>query len=239
MTTKAPDQPDPTRPPIPVTCAARPVVGGVVVPWGNIRLADGGADFRRHHDPKFVAAWRHGRCQVHGGPAGQPTVLFGGPRQLATGQYTEPPVCAPCAVYTSRACPMVGGRLTRYGSGQSVAEGRRGSRCDVPGCGCGGWTESFVTAEDHAGAPAHPYYAVYIPAGAWVVTAHQGVTVCADRGCRHRRVIIDGGMLTAAPLKIIHVSEPGQGRTWTTTARGDQCLPWIRDQFGHLAEDSQ
>jgi len=64
--------------------------------------------------------------------------------------------------------------------------------------------------------PAHPWYACYVRPGAWQLTGKQVVTRCSDKGCEHERVIINGALLTAPPLKVVLVSEPGAGRVWRT-----------------------
>ena len=39
--------------------------------------------------------------------------------------------------------------------------------------------------------------------------------------CEHERVIINGAVLTQAPLKVVLVSEPGTGRVWRTLSRDE------------------
>ena len=114
------------RPPIPASCADRPVIGGLVAPFVNLRLADGGVDFRSPHTAKYEQCWKRGLCQTCGQPTGSPAVVFGGPNQMRSGHFDEPPLCAPCALYASRACPMVSGRLERYAVQDRVSAGQRG-----------------------------------------------------------------------------------------------------------------
>lgn len=207
---------DDLRPPIPASCAARPVVGGLVAPFVNLRLADGGVDFRAPHHAKYEQCWQRGLCQTCGQRIAHPAVLFGGPNQLCALHFDEPPLCAPCAGYASRACPMVAGRQDRYASHDKVSEGRRGHVCPDEHCGCGGWTPTDPTAPESRGDPAHPWYACYVRPGAWQLTGKQVTTRCSDKGCEHERVILNGAMLTAPPLKVVLVSEPGRGRVWRT-----------------------
>ena len=105
-------------PAIPGSCAHRPTVGGVVAPFVNIRLADGGVDFRSPDTKRYTMCWTNNLCQTCGDPLGLTAVLFGGPRQLASLRFDEPPLCPPCAVYASQACPMVAGRQARYADRQ-------------------------------------------------------------------------------------------------------------------------
>jgi hypothetical protein len=205
-----------TRPPIPVTCAERPVVGGLVAPFVNLRLADGGVDFRSPHQATYERCWREGLCQTCGRALSRPSVLFGGPNQLRGRHFDEPPLCAPCALYASKACPMVAGRLERYADRERVSEGARGHVCPDAGCGCGGWAPSDPSHPDHGGDPAHPWYAVYIVPGEWQLTGRQVVTRCSDLGCEHERLLLNGAFLTGSPLKVVLVSAPGDGRVWRT-----------------------
>lgn len=201
-------------PPIPASCAARPTVGGLVAPFVNVRLADGGVDFRTPHQATYERCWLQGLCQTCGNPIGPLAVFFGGPRQLRDRRFDEPPVCPPCAVYASQACPMVAGRMPAYASRDRLAEGSRGHVCPDAGCGCGGFLDSDPNAYDASGDPAHDWYAVYARAGGWNVTVHHVTVPCSDRGCLHQRTLVNGGQLTAEPRKVVLVSTPARGRVW-------------------------
>jgi hypothetical protein len=200
--------------PIPASCAHRPTVGGVVQPWINVQLADGGVDFRSSHNATYERCWTKNLCQVCGNPTGHPAVLFGGPNQLASGHFDEPPLCVPCAMYASHACPMVAGRQPRYADRERLSEGRRGQTCPDPDCHCGGWTPADPNQTDSGGDPAHEWYAVYIDPACYAVTANKAVVRCSDRGCEHERLIVNGGKLTAPPLKVVLVSTQDEGRVW-------------------------
>lgn len=203
------------KPPIPLSLADRPVSGGLAVPWVNVSLADGGADFRSTHYARFEQAWTQCRCQSCGSLARPLAVLVCGPRQILTSRFDEPPACPPCALYASRACPMVSGRVVTYPARRRVSEDHRGEACPDPDCHCGGWRASDPEhSADQGGQPALPWYACWIRPGAYQVTAHKTVTRCSDKGCEHERLIVDGATLTGPPLKVILVSEPGAGRIW-------------------------
>lgn len=202
--------------PIPASCADRPVVGGLVAPWVNLRLADGGVDYRSPHHTTYAKSWTERRCQVCAAQLGKPAILFGGPNQVAAGSFDEPPMCVPCALYASRACPMVSGRQARYADRDRVAQGHRGKTCPDPDCGCGGWTETDPNHVDSSGEPAHPWYAVYIHPAGYDVTAHTVRIRCSDKGCLHDRIIVNGGQLNAPPLKVVHIATYGAGRVWKT-----------------------
>jgi hypothetical protein len=201
-------------PAIPASCAHRPTVGGVVAPFVNLRLADGGVDFRSPHQANFERCWKERLCQVCGRQVGHPAVLFGGPNQLRSGRFDEPPLCVACAVYASQACPMVAGRQAHYADRQRLAEGSRGKTCPDPACGCGGFTDSDPAARGSDGAAAHDWYAVYIRPTGYQLTAHKAVVRCSDKGCEHERLLVNGCQLTAPPLKVVLVSTQAEGRVW-------------------------
>ena len=211
-----------TRPPIPLSLAARPVTGGLAAPFVNVALADGGVDFRTTHQARFASCWKNHLCQSCGSPAGDPAVLFGGPYQVTTGRFTEPPVCPPCALYASKACPMVAGRMTAYPDRPRVSAGKRGETCSEPGCDCGGWKVADPEhMADHGGQSAHAYYACWIRPDAYAVTANWARVRCYELGCEHDRLLVNGGQLLGPPLKVILVSEPGRGRVWRTLSAAE------------------
>lgn len=206
------------RPPIPATCADRPTVGGLVAPFVNIRLADGGVDFRSPHTATYERCWREGLCQTCGNPIGPLAVFFGGPRQVRNRRFDEPPLCPPCAVYASRACPMVAGRMPRYADRQRLSETDRGHVCPDAGCTCGGYKAADPDSYDASGDPAHDWFAVYVRAGGWQLTAHVVTVPCTDRGCLHDRMLINGGQLVDEPRKVVLVSTQADGRMWRRLA---------------------
>jgi hypothetical protein len=179
-----------------------------------VRLADGGVDFRTPHQAAYEKCWQRRLCQTCGGPLGCLAVLFGGPNQLAAARFDEPPLCPPCALYASKACPMVAGRQAHYADRARVSEGPRGKTCPDPGCDCGGGVPTDPDAPDHGGDPAHAWYACYVDPAELVLTARTVDTVCSDRGCRHVRTVVSGCLLTTPPIKVFLVSEPRRGRTW-------------------------
>lgn len=160
------------RPPIPECLAHRPTVGGLVKPWINVELADGGVDFRAQHHARTRRCLSESLCQVCGRKLYGLVVLLGGPKQLAALAFDEPPLHPECSSYAVRACPMLAGRQTHYAAGPALSEGRRGERCGTQGCDCGGWIETpGFRSEPHAGEPAHPWLAVYTSEWAVLVTS--------------------------------------------------------------------
>lgn len=208
---------DDIRPPIPLSLTHRPVVGGLAAPYVNLRLADGGVDFRSPYTKAYERCWREDLCQTCGNRIpGDLAVLFGGPNQFRSGRFDEPPLCPPCAVYATKACPMVAGRQDRYADRDRISQGHRGKTCPDPGCDCGGWEPTDPNRVDHGGDPAHAWYAAYVRLGGWAITVHQVSRRCSDGGCDqlHHRMVINGCQLTRPPLKVVEVSRPGAGRTW-------------------------
>lgn len=204
------------KPPIPASCAGRDVVGGLVAPFVNIRLADGGVDFRSPHQATYERCWTERLCQTCGNPLGHPAVIFGGPNQLRERHFDEPPLCTACAVYASQACPMVAGRQKHYAVRERLSEGQRGHVCPDASCSCGGFTTADPNASDASGEPAHPWYALYIRADQLRLTGNYVDTHCSDRVCDelHRRLLINGANLIGEPLKVVLVSTPEDGRVW-------------------------
>lgn len=203
-------------PAIPGSCAHRPTVGGVVAPFVNIRLADGGVDFRSPDTKRYTMCWTNNLCQTCGDPLGLTAVLFGGPRQLASLRFDEPPLCPPCAVYASQACPMVAGRQARYADRERLAETKRGHVCPTADCACGGFVASDPDAYDASGEPAHDWYAVYVRTCAWQLTGHHVESRCTDGGCHrlHKRLLVNGCQLHTPPRKVILISTRAEGRVW-------------------------
>ena len=204
-----------TRPPIPASLAHRPVRGGLAQPWANVELADGGVDFRSPHHARYETAGVEAvRCQSCGRPTGDPAVLVCGPRQILSLRFDEPPLCPPCALYVTKACPMVSGRTEVYPDRPRLSEGHRGGKCPE-GCGCGGWQETDPEhSADQGGQPNLPWYACWFHPGDYVVTAHKIACRCGAKGCDRERLIVNGGLLNVPPLKIYLASEPGTGRIW-------------------------
>lgn len=194
---------EPIRPPIPATCESRPTNAGVVVPWANVQLADGGVDFRSQHESKVQLCWLECRCQICGNPIPRPIVFLGGPRQLAALQFDEPPLHPECAVYASQACPMVAGRMSRYATREVVSNGHRGSVCVDPNCNCGGWIPTpGLEPPAPGGDAAHDWYAVYV--------SDYSLGITQERSDRVHSAVI----MPEQVLAVRHISSPGAGRTW-------------------------
>ncbi|GAB3156453.1 hypothetical protein GCM10027258_62910 [Amycolatopsis stemonae] len=189
-------------PPIPARCAHRPTIGGRVIPWINVQLADGGVDFRSQHTARVRAALKARRCQVCAQPLTEPVVLLGGPTALRQLLFAEPPLHPECAVYTSRACPVVAGEATKAPTGRRLSEGGRGQRCFVKGCDCGGWVPTPGGDGLHHELELYPWFAVYAN------TFNVAVSPDGD--------VLGALLMPADVLRVRLVSRPGEGRCWQT-----------------------
>lgn len=213
-------------PEIPASCTHRPTVGGLVAPYVNVRLADGGVDFRSPHTSKYQRCWQRLLCQTCGRPLPTWGVVFGGPNQLRALRFDEPPLCPPCAVYASQACPMVAGRQTRYADREPISQGRRGKTCPHKDCDCDGFVDTDPSRAGASGDPAHPWYACWVIPGDWALTVNDVETPCTEPQCLvrvHRRRLINGCQLVSAPRKIMLVSAPGHGRVWERATYAEAC----------------
>lgn len=188
------------QPPVPARLGHRPTAGGVVIPWGNVQLADGGADFRSHHNTRWQQCWTHRRCQACGDRLTHPVVLLCGPNQLRQLLFDEPPLHPECAVYTTKACPMVAGRRTHYADREHIAHGKRGETCPDPDCDCEGWVPTPGATSAVGGGPAHEWYAVYMRR--------------YDTAVRPDGSLMGGACAPGDVLVVRLVSRPGEGRCW-------------------------
>ncbi len=225
------------RPPIPMSCQHRPTVGGLVAPWINTVLADGGVDFRMPRRVLYKQALDESLCQTCGQQLPPVCVVFGGPNQLHNNHFDEPPLCPPCAVYASTACPMVAGRQPRYANRATISQGPRGHVCPDSSCQCDGYSAALTNQLDGprglGGEPAHPWYALHVRTGAWQITAHDADVRCTPQlqckpGCgkTHQTLVYNGIRLTEEPRRVTLVSTPTDGRVWRRIPP-DQAIPHL------------
>lgn len=201
-------------PPIPASCGDRPTTpDGLVVPFGNVVLHDGGVDFRTHHNSRWAQCWHQGLCQVCGRPIPPPLVFLCGPNQLRKLLFDEPAVHPECAQYVARACPMVAGERAHFARGPVLADRGRGKKCYDPDCDCGGWVPTpGLSNRDGAGDAAVPYFAVYATAFALAAVP------APDEPGGYQ--VTGGVCLPADVVRVRRVSEPGRVyRPWLTVPR--------------------
>nr|BFE56392.1 hypothetical protein GCM10020063_009180 [Dactylosporangium thailandense] len=160
-------------PPIPLWLAHRPVVAGLAVPWITARGLDGrylfgGLDPQRQHQ----AITEH-RCQVCGRELDWRSILLLRLSDLPRHRTPEPALDPVCAAYTAAACPMVAGRMTRHRS-TPIALGHGIS--------------SAVDQPARLGAPAEPWFAVWLDRYTTATDDDSGLLIASYEGIRPRRI---------------------------------------------------
>jgi hypothetical protein len=145
-------------PAIPTRLANRPVAGGLVVPWISVESGDGRHLLGNIHRRRAQLCARDRLCQTCGQPLTRPAVAFVRQRDLDKGWTAEPAMHPECATYSAKACPMVNGTMSHH---RRTPADVSTLTCQVDGCECGGWTNS-PDQQHRAGAPAEPYYALWL-----------------------------------------------------------------------------
>lgn len=185
--------------PIPQRCAGRPAQGGLVVPWVSAQLGDAGFDLGHLHTSKMNRCFAERRCQVCGELITGRVVFLLPESALPSMHAGEPPLHPECSAYSSRACPMVAGRMRHYRTSLSRVYGPAGKQCNIPGCGCGGWVPRLDDADSKRGRPAEPWYAVWC-ADYTVTAPDERTTALVKRGVTPVGVSL--GALINNPLKV-------------------------------------
>lgn len=152
-------------PPIPQRLDGRPTLGGLVVPYVSV------SDGRQHllgqvHRSRALTCIRDHLCQVDGEPLGGRRVVFATATGVAEQYSGEAALHPECAAYSAMACPMLHGAMATF---RGAAPALDRIECFEPGCNCGGWKPAAGT-KSHAGAPAEPWFAV------WLDTYHLATT---------------------------------------------------------------
>ncbi len=175
-----PDPPthaDITVPPIPIRLVHRPTIGGLVVPYITPRADDGRHLFGAVDSLRQQRCLTDRRCSVCGRPLvqrpGDRLILLMRLSDLPHRRTSEPALDPVCAAYTHAACPMVAGRLTHY----RTTPLRPGPRMQA--------------ASDQAarlGAPAEPWFAVWLTGYQVVVDPRNGQLAASYAGIRPLRI---------------------------------------------------
>lgn len=160
-------------PPVPVYLTHRPTIAGLVVPYVTAQAADGRFLFGAIDPRRLIHCLAGFRCQVCGRRLERPVVLLMRRRDL-TRQCVSEPACHPvCAAYTTRACPMVAGRMGHYRSTPVRL------------------AEQMTHAADTAarlGQPAEVWYAVWLDGYHTIIDPINGLPAASFAGTRPRRV---------------------------------------------------
>ena len=134
-------------PPIPLSLQHLPTAGGLVVPWITPRTADGRYLFGTVDRDRMERALRYRWCGICGQQLEDRAVLMMRLSDLPRQCTSEPALHPWCAAYTSKACPMIAGRLDHYRSSLPELD------------------TNMLPAPDAAarqGAPAEPWFAVWL-----------------------------------------------------------------------------
>ncbi|MBV9026204.1 MAG: cell envelope biogenesis protein OmpA [Streptomycetaceae bacterium] len=143
-------------------CAARPQVGGLVVPW--ISYEHGGRAAFGSLDPiRRAKAFLHRLCQVCGERLEERICLVVRPMDVREGVAPEPGLHPECLAYSKKQCPMLNGGAATYRRTPVSAKHPAGRPCDDPACPC-----PKITSDDahhlRAGRPADDF-------DAWMIAA--------------------------------------------------------------------
>ena len=170
-----------TVPPMPVRLAHRPTLGGLAVPYVTPTTDDGRHLFGGVDPHRQRQCLTQRRCGVCGLPLAQQLgrglvdrlVLLMRLSDLPAQRTSEPALDPVCAAYTAAACPMVAGQLTHY-------------RSTPMRLGTG-----MAPAADEAarlGAPAEPWFAVWLTRYDTVIDPGSGQLAAAYTGVRPLRI---------------------------------------------------
>lgn len=134
-------------PPIPADLAHLPVLGGLAVPVITPQDLRGRYLFGQVSVDGMRQCIEQRLCGVCGRPHTTRLVLLMRLRDLPGKRTVEPPVHPQCSAYTTKACPMVGGRMDHYRSSPA--------RLDAG-------VEHAPDTKDRLGAPAEQWFAVWL-----------------------------------------------------------------------------
>lgn len=164
-------------PPIPDWLSHRPTVAGLVVPWITPRTPDGRYLFGGIDATLTERALRQRRCGVCGRDLDDRLVLMMRLSDLPRMCTAEPALHPVCAYYTARACPMINGRLTNYRSSPVLPD--TVTYCD-------GMDQASLEQDARSGAPAEPWFAVWL--GDYHLAEIAGYLAASYAGTRPLRI---------------------------------------------------
>lgn len=150
------------RPPIPVRCLARPLAGGLVVPWVSL-IHNGHAAFGSLDADRARRAFLHRLCQICGQPLEERLFVIVRPADLKQGCSPEPGLHPECQPYAAANCPMLNGTARHYRASPVLSSHPAGRPCPDPSCPCPARTPDDGHAA-RSGRPADRYEAWMIAA---------------------------------------------------------------------------
>ncbi|MFD4407722.1 hypothetical protein ACFWPH_33655 [Nocardia sp. NPDC058499] len=146
---------------IPHRLASAPTAQGMVVPFVTLAHRDRSRPVWGQLDAtRLRAALVERLCQICGDPLDDPVVVYVRPADFLRGIAVEPATHRACGAYSTRACPMLAGRIHRY----NPVTRDRFARCQDPACTCRYWTrgEPEPAETPREGQPADAWYEVEI-----------------------------------------------------------------------------
>ncbi|MFG3710958.1 hypothetical protein [Micromonospora sp. NPDC047730] len=111
----------PDAPAVPLSLNHLPTVAGLAVPWITPTLPDGRHLFGKVDASRLRAALDKYLCSICGKPLDERIVFAMRDVDLRRLLSPEPGMHPACAHYSALACPMLGGRMARYGRAVGVA----------------------------------------------------------------------------------------------------------------------
>jgi len=144
-------------PPIPVHLAKFPTIGGLIVPFITLQHRNGKAALGLVDATRVEYCLREQRCGVCGRVIENRMVFLMREIDLVRKCSNEPGMCPPCAAYTERACPMVGGYMVHYRQNMAPFVLRK---CNDDQCLCRLWAPPEESSA-RPGAVAERWYALW------------------------------------------------------------------------------
>ncbi|MFJ9752439.1 cell envelope biogenesis protein OmpA [Streptomyces chartreusis] len=178
---------------IPERCAARPLAGGLVVPYVTL-IHNGRAAFGALDADKALAAFRKRLCQICEHPLDERCFLLVRPADVHRGLSPEPALHPECLPYTRAHCPMLNGTATHYRRSPVLATHPAGRLCTDPSCPCPPQTPG-AGPDARSGSPADRYEA-------WMIhTSNYRLTPAPDRADVPMGISVDVPVLRKRVLR--------------------------------------
>jgi hypothetical protein len=158
---------------IPIRCLARPLAGGLVVPWVSL-IHNGHAVFGSLDADLARRAFLQRLCQICSQPLQERFFVIVRPADQQQGYSPEPALHPECQPYTAANCPMLNGTATHYRSRPVLASHPAGRPCTDPSCPCP--CPELTPGDGHtarSGRPADRYEAWMITARHYRLVPHQ------------------------------------------------------------------
>ncbi|MFF8717540.1 cell envelope biogenesis protein OmpA [Streptomyces sp. NPDC015184] len=160
---------------VPVRCLARPLAGGLVVPWVSL-VHNGHAVFGSLDAGRARTAFLRRLCQICSQPLDERFFVIVRPADQKQGYSPEPALHPECQPYAAAHCPMLNGTATQYRTRPVLTAHPAGRPCSDPSCPCPVQSPD----EGHcarSGQPAERYESWMISARHYRLTPHSGTGI--------------------------------------------------------------